>query len=878
MKKFYSGSSRPTFFICFLTLLFSGATLAQTTYVVNSTSDLSDINLQDSLCEDPEGNCSLRAAIQNANQTPETDTIHFSIPGEGPHEIVLSDDLPPLTERIILDARTQPGYTSSHSQVILSGNLLEDKWDESGNKVPRIVVFLAGNSSGSEISGLTIGSIASTFSVGIYARETGNHKIYANKIGCTADGSGVLKNNGYGMYFQAGHNNLIGDENRENRNIISGNRMAVALDFSDSNRILNNFVGTDWTGEHPLDNGDGILTWKNMEEEISEGRSSSHNVIKGNIIVGGYRGIMIRGDYNLVEDNFIGTDVTGTKALGGSGGILLSEGNYNNIGGEKGNLISGNKFGITVYSSQNVIANNFIGTDVSGERAIPNGVGVSFHTKSTDYDCRNNTLEFNLISGNTDTGVRIDQAFENLIRSNIIGLNKSADTPLPNGRGVEVQRTNSNLFVENTIAANKFEGIIVGYNSVQERISKNSIYGNGEIGIDLADNGITENDGRDTDTGPNNLQNFPELESAAYETGTLEVQFNMSSDPSYAVYPLTIEFFKGDGKRQGKVYLNGFELTENDLPRGKKPISIMLQLPEGFSFQDGDPLTATATDANGNTSEFSAEIPVTASGQCTMDIFYADKDSDTYGDPNDSVEACEAPQGYVSNSEDCDDSDPSIHPGATDDSVDGIDQDCDGTDGPVEVGCTSPDLLVVSEVCSTSTEIFWQIENQGDCMLTGRWELAKASTTGTNSGSFELAGGELIEFTSGKVDKGKTKIEVYWSDPSGSQFSSSAVVSGLECTGSISTTSSSESEEFYISPNPITEEGIGLYFTTVTNNSDMSVSVFNSSGQLMASQTFPLTAGTDHQFWELDHSSWEEGTYVLQANLSNETYQVQFIK
>ena len=60
--------------------------------------------------------------------------------------------------------------------------------------------------------------------------------------------------------------------------------------------------------------------------------------------------------------------------------------------------------------------------------------------------------------------------------------------------------------------------------------------------------------------------------------------------------------------------------------------------------------------------------------------FYADLDADAYGDASATTDDCSEPSGYVSDATDCDDTDATVYPGATEVPYDGIDQDCDGAD------------------------------------------------------------------------------------------------------------------------------------------------------------------------------------------------------
>ncbi|HKA07840.1 MAG TPA: hypothetical protein VKD71_11325, partial [Gemmataceae bacterium] len=120
------------------------------------------------------------------------------------------------------------------------------------------------------------------------------------------------------------------------------------------------------------------------------------------------------------------------------------------------------------------------------------------------------------------------------------------------------------------------------------RISRNSIFSNVGLGIDL-----------NAANNANNLQTAPQLTSAARNsTGTaITVQGIFNSKPGTTY---TIEFFASlPGDPEGKRFLVTKTVTTNSQGRASFTVTISLPIPLG------DLITATATDPNGNTSEFS---------------------------------------------------------------------------------------------------------------------------------------------------------------------------------------------------------------------------------------------------------------------------------
>src|SRR5690606_37101729 len=181
--------------------------IAQSVYTVNTLTDLPDSNPGDGVCDSGAGSCSLRAAIQEANQSTLYDTLIFSIAGIGPHRIVLTAALPAITQPLMIDARTQTGYSAGNPQLILDGNLLG---------IAGLV--LETSAIGSTISGLSIGNF--TNAIVVRAPQV---KIQANHIGLEPDGLTPIPNTAGAIRIENTVGTVVGGSNAGQGNYISGN-------------------------------------------------------------------------------------------------------------------------------------------------------------------------------------------------------------------------------------------------------------------------------------------------------------------------------------------------------------------------------------------------------------------------------------------------------------------------------------------------------------------------------------------------------------------------------------------------------------------------------------------------------------------------------
>lgn len=346
---------------------------------------------------------------------------------------------------------------------------------------------------------------------------------------------------------------------------------------------------------------------------------------------------------NLVEGNFVGLDPSGLVKLGGGDGVSVFGGSDNTIGGAapaSRNVIAavagynirldGGPSGL---DGRNLVQGNYIGTDASGT-ALPaegafSGTGPSFIGIAV-LATAGNTIggatpgAGNVISGSNGNGIALTGGFpfgivpssRHLVVGNFIGVGADGSALGNDANGVVTSGFDNTIGglapgAGNVIAHNARAGVGVGGGS-EAAILGNSIHSNGNLGINLVssqdvfgpdDFGTTPNDPGDADTGANGLQNFPVLTSADTANGATIVAGALNSTPGAA---FTIEFFANPeadpaAANEGRIFLGRLTDVRTDAG-GNAAFRFITATPVGV----GQVVTATATDAGGNTSEFFA--------------------------------------------------------------------------------------------------------------------------------------------------------------------------------------------------------------------------------------------------------------------------------
>jgi hypothetical protein len=510
----------------------------------------------------------------------------------------------------------------------------------------------AGYNSGSTVRGLVINNIRSN---AITASNSGGHNIQGNFIG--TDPSGTLAKGNLSSAARAiilgisGFNyigtNGDGEFDAAERNLISANGnpnsptfgTAVLVNTGNDNVIAGNFIGVDRTGRQALGNYgraitiNGFLSYQNRIGTDGDGVSDQ---LERNIISGASAGtaslasalpnaVQIANDshHNVVAGNFIGTDVTGTQAIGNAlWGVLLATNVFENrvgidpthIGDDpdhpnyehERNVISGNAVGGLIFginSHDNLAWGNYIGTQADGVSPLGNGdFGMGIGTGASH----------NQIGGSRD-----DAEADVALKANTIAFN--------GGPGVAVGHR--------SIASGASNSTLDAPVATGNSIRGNAIYSNGTGGIDLggtfnfntfltAWNGVTLNDSAGH-VGPNNFQNFPVLTSALTSGAgtTVTGTFHSGAAGGLPYQPSTsivLDFYANASRGhaftdpgndvtsyygEGQTYLGSASVLTDANGNASFTVTLPRFVPAGQGY-----LSATATGPDGSTSELSANL------------------------------------------------------------------------------------------------------------------------------------------------------------------------------------------------------------------------------------------------------------------------------
>jgi hypothetical protein len=479
-------------------------------------------------------------------------------------------------------------------------------------------ILIGGDSAGDQnvISGNTLS--------GVRLVGAGGVTTSGNLIGTDAAGSAAAGNSTGVFLFGATSGVTVGGSSAGERNVISGNVQGISTSSGtqNGNTILGNYIGLDDAGTAAIPNTtDGVVVNTAGDLIVGGTGPGEGNVISGN----GDDGVQLSalGSGTTVTGNLIGTDATGIAPLGNAqNGIELLSGGHT-IGGSAaagGNAIGANSKGIDVLgaaASNNTIANNAVGFGSDRTTALGNTtIGIHVRQAATDTEVADNLVGNSGIQGISvsDTGTT-----GNVLEANTIGLDANGEPAANMFAGVLVDAGATGNRIGSTVPG-RGNTITGGTTGVQVNASDtddnailgNSIYGNTNLGVDLADStftvGVTTNDADDADTHANEGQNFPVLTDAVAAGGAPVVEGTLHSEASKSY---RVELFANDtadptNHGEGETFLGTVEVTTD----GSGNATFEFDNPSA-SLSGGQFVSATATELTGpggdplSSSEFS---------------------------------------------------------------------------------------------------------------------------------------------------------------------------------------------------------------------------------------------------------------------------------
>jgi hypothetical protein len=311
--------------------LWSGPADAATTFTVNKTGDAGDLNISDDMCDtsSKSGNqCTLRAAIEEANNTPGADTINFAIGGRATVKTIEPrSGLPAITDTVTIDGYSQPGASAN---TLATANDAILKIQLSGKKAGEFVDGLRIFASNSTIRGLVINGFDGR-GILVQGFGTTGNKIEGNFIGTDAKGTKDVGNDSDGVFIQGAEDTTVGGTASGTRNVISGNNGSGVFIFGSTSgtRVEGNRIGSKADGTGEMGNSsDGVFIQSAEDTTIGGTASGAGNLIAHNsragVSVFGSGGVG-----NSVLSNFIfsngGTSATNLGIDLGASGVTNND-------------------------------------------------------------------------------------------------------------------------------------------------------------------------------------------------------------------------------------------------------------------------------------------------------------------------------------------------------------------------------------------------------------------------------------------------------------------------------------------------------------------------------------------------------------------------
>ena len=390
------------------------------TFVVNSTGDASDAAPGNGACSTGGTNsqgaseCTLRAALEEANAFTGADTVNFNMPVTEPgysaaplsYTTQPALALPTVSTVVVINGSTQPDFPGTPI-VVLDGV-------SAGGGVHGLL--FANGSDGSTVRNLQVNRFSAN-GIEIQAGADGI-TIAGNWIGSDGSGASAPGNGNNGINMQGG-SGTIGGTGAGDRNVINNNGnegINLTGGGATANQILGNHIGLEYDGSSGSGNGDvgiAILT------------GASGNTIGGliaaarNVISMNFEGMEINSANNTVTGNYIGTDAGGTLDRGNrsdDGIEIQAGGNDNTIGGtaaSAANLIAFNQLhGVNVVTGtgNRILSNSIHSNDLLGINLGSSGVTAN---DVDDLDSGpNELLNFPVITSVTHSGSTLTVDFE----------------------------------------------------------------------------------------------------------------------------------------------------------------------------------------------------------------------------------------------------------------------------------------------------------------------------------------------------------------------------------------------------------------------------------------------------------------------------------